>query len=47
MKTTMCPVCKANETTTSFQGTIVVFDVSSEIAKKLKITEPGKYAVKV
>jgi len=42
-----CPVCKSTDLTTSFQGIIMVFDVNSEIAKKLGITAPGKYAIKV
>jgi RNA polymerase subunit RPABC4/transcription elongation factor Spt4 len=43
----ICPGCKSGETTTSFQGIVTVFDVNSEIAKKLGITEPGKYALRV
>ena len=43
----MCEVCKSNELTTSFQGKIVIFDVNSEIAKKLEIITPGTYAIKV
>lgn len=42
-----CPVCKTSETTTTFQGTVVIFDANSDIAKKLGITAPGKYAVRV
>ena len=41
-----CPKCGV-EGTRNFQGIIVIFDTESEIAKKLGITEPGKYAVKV
>lgn len=41
-----CPVCKTDNLTSSFQGIIVVFDPSSEIAKRLGITAPGKYAIK-
>ncbi len=47
LKGNVCPVCKDSETTTSFQGIVVIFDPESEIAKKLGITEPGKYAIKV
>ncbi len=43
----ICPVCKAADLTTNFQGIVAVFDVNSEIAKKLGITAPGNYAVKV
>ena len=44
---TQCPVCKTNETTTNFQGVVVIFDIESEIAKRLGITAPGKYAIRV
>jgi len=41
-----CPRC-GSETTDSFQGIVVIFDTNSEIAKKLGINEPGKYAIKI
>ncbi|KHO47792.1 MAG: DNA-directed RNA polymerase subunit E' [archaeon GW2011_AR5] len=47
LKGTTCPVCKTSNITTSFQGTIVIFDVNSDVAKKLGVTAPGKYAIKV
>ena len=47
LKGTTCPVCKTSNITTSFQGTIVIFDVESDVAKKLGVTAPGKYAIKV
>lgn len=47
LKGTTCPVCKTSNITTNFQGTIIIFDVNSEVAKKLGITAPGKYAIKV
>lgn len=47
LKGNVCPVCKSTDVTTSFQGIVVIFDVESEIAKKLGITAPGKYAIKV
>lgn len=46
-KGTMCPVCNTKDLTTSFQGVVVIFDTDSEIAKKLEITAPGKYALKM
>jgi len=46
-KGTECLVCKTNNTTTNFQGTIIIFDTESEVAKKLGITAPGTYAIKV
>ena len=42
----ICPVCKIGEAK-SYQGTVVVFDVNSDIARKMKITAPGKYALKI
>ena len=47
LEKTVCPVCKSNDTTSNFQGVIVIIDTDSDIAKKLGITAPGKYAVKV
>jgi DNA-directed RNA polymerase subunit E" len=47
VKGNVCPVCKSTDTTSSFQGVVVVFDTDSDIAKKMGITVPGKYAVKV
>jgi DNA-directed RNA polymerase subunit E" len=41
-----CNIC-GSDTTSSFQGIVVIFDTNSEIAKKLGITTPGKYAIKV
>ncbi|MBI5332721.1 MAG: transcription elongation factor Spt4 [Candidatus Aenigmarchaeota archaeon] len=43
----ICPNCKSGDTTSSFQGTVVVFDIESEIAKKLGIGTTGKYALRV
>ena len=43
-----CPACKVKELTENWQGVIIVFDPDkSEIAKELKFTAPGTYAVKV
>ncbi|HLD49031.1 MAG TPA: transcription elongation factor subunit Spt4 [archaeon] len=47
LKGSTCPVCKTNNTTNNFQGVVVIFDPESEVAKKLSITAPGKYAIKV
>jgi DNA-directed RNA polymerase subunit E" len=46
-KGNVCPVCKSTDLTTSFQGTVMIFDVESDIAKKLGIAAPGRYALKV
>ncbi|MBI2579279.1 MAG: hypothetical protein HYW27_00070 [Candidatus Aenigmarchaeota archaeon] len=46
-KGNVCPVCKTPDLTSSFQGVAVIFDADSEIAKRLGVTAPGKYALKV
>ena len=46
VKGNLCPVCKT-ETTTNFQGIVVIFDTESAIAKKMGITAPGTYAIRV
>ena len=43
----ICPVCQKADLTTNFQGVVAIFDVESEFAKKLGITSPGKYAIRV
>jgi DNA-directed RNA polymerase subunit E" len=45
---TICPVCKESQLTASWKGFIVILDPEkSELAKKLKITIPGKYALRL
>lgn len=41
----LCPVCKGANITRTWKGTVVVFDIESDVAKKLGITAPGKYAL--
>lgn len=42
-----CPKCGAVEFTDAFKGKIFVLDPeTSEIAKKIKITQKGEYAIK-
>jgi DNA-directed RNA polymerase subunit E" len=44
----VCPVCKESQLTPSWKGFVVVIDpATSEIAKHLKITTPGKYALRL
>ncbi len=43
----ICPNCKSGDTTTSYQGTVIIFNTDSEIAKKLSIGATGKYALRV
>ncbi len=43
-----CPICKGNQTATSFNGRINILDANkSLIAKKLGITMKGEYAIKI
>ncbi|MBI2583854.1 MAG: hypothetical protein HYW25_04255 [Candidatus Aenigmarchaeota archaeon] len=43
----ICPSCKGSDLTTSHQGIVVIYDVESEIAKRLGIKEPGQYVLKI
>lgn len=40
-----CPVCKSTNLSTSWKGMVIVVDVNSEVAKILKVSEPGKYTL--
>jgi DNA-directed RNA polymerase subunit E" len=43
----ICPICKGNQFTNIFQGKINIIDANkSFIAKKMGITEKGRYAIK-
>ena len=43
-----CPVCKGTAFTTFWRGYVVIIDPEkSEIAKKMGITTPGKYALRL
>jgi DNA-directed RNA polymerase subunit E" len=44
----VCPVCSSSSMSSDWSGYVVVIDASrSNIAKKLNIDLPGKYALKV
>ena len=44
----ICPICKGTSLSKEWSGYVVVLDpANSEIAKKLNIKQPGKYALKV
>ena len=46
--TVRCPVCGSTDISDDWDGIVIVIDVEkSEIAKKLEITKPGRYAIKV
>ncbi len=43
-----CPVCGSNVLSSDWSGYVVIIDPRrSEIAKRLKVDTPGKYALKV
>ena len=43
-----CPVCKTSPLSEDWSGYVIIIDpANSEIAKKLNITEPGRYALRV
>lgn len=43
-----CPNCGGNSLSDDWAGYVIVLDVEgSEMAKRLNITKPGKYALKV
>ena len=43
-----CPICKTSQLTTNWKGVVVVINPEkSKIAKKLGITTPGKYAIRL
>jgi DNA-directed RNA polymerase subunit E" len=43
-----CPVCRNNDLSNSWSGLVVVYDPEdSEMAEKLGISTPGRYAIRV
>lgn len=44
-----CPICKdSSKLIKTWKGKVIIFDTSkSELAKKMSITEPGEYAVRL
>ena len=45
---TVCPICKRSSLSEDWSGYVIVLDpAKSEIARRLKIEHPGKYALKV
>lgn len=46
--TKVCPNCGSRDFSEEWEGMVIVFDVEkSEVAKKLNISQPGRYAIKV
>ncbi|WEL19881.1 transcription elongation factor subunit Spt4 [Candidatus Nanohalococcus occultus] len=45
---TECPVCKNNDLSSTWSGTVVIYNPEdSEIAEKLGVKTPGEYAIRV
>lgn len=43
-----CPICEGNQFSETWKGSIIIINPeNSEIAKKLKITKAGTYAIKI
>jgi DNA-directed RNA polymerase subunit E" len=43
-----CPVCRNNDLSDSWSGLVVIYDPDdSEMAEKLGISTPGRYAIRV
>lgn len=43
-----CPICKGNSFSENWQGRIFIIDpIKSDIAKKMDLTHPGEYAIKI
>jgi len=46
--TQICPICKTHTLSYDYDGLVLINDPEhSQIAKKLNVTEKGKYALKV
>jgi RNA polymerase subunit RPABC4/transcription elongation factor Spt4 len=43
----VCSACKSTNLSTSWKGVAAIINVDSEVAKALKVDEPGKYALYV
>jgi len=44
----MCPDCKTQDLSTDYTGEVIILDPeNSEIAKRIKITKKGRYALRV
>ena len=44
----LCPICKTTDISDDYSGLLVVLDPEgSQLAKKMGITEAGRYALKI
>ncbi len=47
-KSQTCPNCKSQDLSEDYSGLVVIIDPeSSEIAHRLNVTKPGRYALRV
>lgn len=47
-KGSVCPVCQNTDLTTNWKGFVIIIDTEhSELAKKLGVEVPGKYALRL
>ena len=46
-KTTKCPVCGSRDFSKKWKGELIIFDLTSEVARALNITKEGRYAIQV
>ena len=48
VKGDICPICKESKLTTNWKGSVMVINPEkSEIAKRMEVTMPGKYAIRI
>ena len=48
VKSEVCPICKTSALTDDWSGYLIIVDPNiSEIAKTIRISIPGKYALRV
>lgn len=44
----VCPACKGTDLTTNWKGFVIVVDIEkSEVAQKMGVSLPGKYALRM
>ncbi len=44
----ICPNCKSKDLSDDFSGLVIILDPeNSEIAKRLNVSKPGRYALRV
>ena len=43
----VCPACKNSKLTRNWQGSVIIINPESEIAKALSINAPGRYSISV